>query len=70
MTEKEFLESIDITGKTGMQTVTIPLETYNQLIEAHIKLQSIVRLYTNSSSFDFKDKVSNVLGLKEDDTDA
>lgn len=70
MTDKEFLESIGIGPSTGAHTVTIPLDMYNQLFEAHTKLRSIVAIYSRADSFDFKKRVSDILGLWEGDTDA
>lgn len=68
MTDKDFLESIDIAPSVGNQTVTIPLDMYNQMFEAHTKLCSIVALYSRTNVFDFKGKISDILGLWEDNT--
>lgn len=70
MTGKEFLESLDVAPMTDTRTVTIPLDMYNKLFEAYTDLQAIVRTYSRSEVFNFKNICSIILGLKEDEPDA
>ena len=70
MTDKEFLESLDVVPMTDGRTVTIPLDMYNKLFEAYTDLQAIARTYSRSEVFNFKHICSIILGLEEEKADA
>lgn len=65
MSDKEFLESLDSPITYKVNTVTIPLEMYNNLFKAYTDLQAIVRTYSRSEVFNFKHMCSIILGLEE-----
>lgn len=70
MTDKEYLESLDVVSMTDGRTVTIPLDMYNKLFKAYTDLQAIVRTYSRSEVFNFKHICSIILGMEEDKPDA
>lgn len=70
MTDKEFLESLDVAPMTDTRTVTIPLDMYNTLFGAYLDVQAIVRAYADNDTYNFKHTCSIILGLKEEKPDA
>ncbi len=69
MTDKEFLDSLDVVPLEDGLTVTIPLSMYNILLESNAKLQVVIKAYQNATSFDFKELFRAALGIKKENAD-
>lgn len=69
MTDKEFLDSLDVVPLEDGLTVTIPLSMYNILLESNAKLQVVINVYQNATSFDFKELFCAALGIKKENAD-
>ncbi len=71
MSNEEYLKSLEIPGRDEINTVTIPLAYYNNLIKDHITLMSILDFAKSSSALmNFTDIVKILVGIKEADNDA
>ncbi len=71
MTNEEYLKSLDIPGSKEVNTVTIPLAYYNDLLASHVKLCT-VRDFAKAAPIyaDFKGEVEVLLGLREEGANA